>query len=152
VARVEQAIVSRLHVAELQPYLYGKGATSSGELGWRTYYRGTLGHGGNPASPARPYLMYGEEQGFRFSEVRETSRAQVRSFKFYVYDEPLGITRINDICPLVDETLLGLLDQQLPGGGRCTDVDLGSWGRVEKDPVQDLLVRTINCNLMTSSK
>jgi hypothetical protein len=115
------------------------------------YYRGTLGHAGNPSRPERPYLMYGEEQSERFSVVRESSRAQRRYYRFYLYDDPSGVTRINLLVPLVDETLLGLLGQQLPGGGRCVDAELGVWNRVEKDPVQSLLIRSTNCSFVTSS-
>jgi hypothetical protein len=120
-------------------------------VGGRVYQRGTLGHGTVPAKPVRPYVMYGQELSTGYSVVRRTSSARRHTYTVYVYDDPESLQRIKHIMPLVDDTVLGLLDQQLQDGGRCMDSEPGSWNRDEYDTVTGLAVKNMTCYFTTSS-
>jgi len=64
---------------------------------WRVYPRGSLGSSGIPASPEKPYVMYGNNNANQFQAVRESGVILNSYYDIYVYDEPGSYQRIKDI-------------------------------------------------------
>ncbi len=91
---------------------------------FRLYQRGSLGHGGIPARPDFPFLLYDEQPSTINRAVRRTSpTSRNRYFQIYGYDEHgSGYMRIEQALGLVRDTLLTLQGQTSPSGARCTDV------------------------------
>ena len=92
------------------------------DCGGRFYQSSSVGIGGVPANPDRPYCLFMELPSIPFQEVRHTARAVNRIFQVFVYDERGDFTRIDNILAAVRETILGLvLEVDTSTGARCIE-------------------------------
>jgi len=69
----------------------------SGLVADRVFAPTALGVGNIPADPQKPYLTWNEMPSDRVASVRETSRATLRQYQFFVYDEAGDTLRVNEI-------------------------------------------------------
>lgn len=68
----------------------------------------SLGVGGVTADPVKPWLSWIEDASLSFRAVQNTSNAQIRVFRIYVYDEEGDFTRINRILRILREIIKGM--------------------------------------------
>lgn len=100
----------------------------------RIYGQTALGHGHIPPQPEKPFIIYTIGVSSSYREVRHTSRAAETSLQVYCYQHLGSYTTINQMLPLVRETIIGLEGQASPSGTyRCHEAVWTGYSQESRD-------------------
>lgn len=79
-----------------------------------------VGEGDNPQIPTRPYIVWNEGDTAPQAAVKETSNAQWRLLRFYVYDDEGDFGKINAIMQHLRRIVKGVAPFTTEDGTRCS--------------------------------
>ena len=105
-----------------------------GEPQPRIYPASSLGRGGIPANPAKPFMTFRQMPSARYREVRETSRANRQTWQIYCYDERGSLLRVDDLLSQAEVIVESLEGVQSPSGAWCFEA---LWVGVSQDFTDD---------------
>jgi hypothetical protein len=110
----------------------------TGSSTWRVYPTGSLGYGGVPATPDRPYAQHGQSSNRLNLTVRNTRDSRSLLWDVFVYDNPGSFTRIRDIHEIIQDNMFDMEGQVSSDLWRVTDQRLWNMGHDVFDPVSRL--------------
>jgi hypothetical protein len=141
---IDSLIYGALTAANLAPHLSSGGA-------WRVYPLRSLGSNGIPASPAYPYVQYGDGGTAVNAAVRETRKSVTSTYDVYVYDEPGSYKRIKDIHDLIQDNLGLVIGLVTATGWTITDLQFQSYGGDGFDPVNQQFSKRASYRVVSST-
>jgi hypothetical protein len=85
------------------------------------YLQSSLGVGDAPADPPGRYIVFVEVDSEHYREVRETSQARDRLFRFWVYDDVGDFTVIDQIIERLHVLITNFAPVKTSDGHVCMD-------------------------------